>query len=216
MEAILVILIILIVGCIVYFLGSPSRQETIMAVSAGDIEKKVKAFKVKKFTDKTFVFNGCETDIQGKNLYVVVGDSMSPDIRDNDVIVAEKSNKDALLKFGHVIVLKIDRKQPVQIEYKLRKFKALYNSPANFDVWLDDYVAEHPNENIGEEEKRNIRENFEKYETQYNKDREATVFSESKTDEGKRKYSFHRAKLIDGIVEYIIPKEHITITQTIT
>ena len=198
-----------------YFLykNKPKEKEaTYKVVKAGDVSKPSELFmKIKKLTDKRYIYNGQPIDASDYTIFIVDGDSMSArNIKSGDAIFVKElfGNNRTELKTGDIIVLTIESRKDTEhgdSEYKLRDF-INYIKPNIDEQNCKQFII---NNKIEEEQKfsNKLHKTIEAYKDNEKIDLNSNFLCSRTWHNGELDYSFHPMRALYGKVEFRIPKE---------
>ena len=175
--------------------------------SSGSINKE-KSEATVRFCAPYFKVDGKIINPSGYDKYVVDGTSMKRfNVPDGSVVFASKIQKsDFSEKEAPILVLKTDKTDGNKIEYKLRKFRGIYDFASAFNDW----IGTHP-ELDGEKLKLKFEEKKQAGKIDECRTKGCRLLVSETTKNEEPDYSFHPENRITGRVQYVLPSENITI-----
>jgi len=179
--------------------------------SAGSAEKDKSKAKIR--LSLPYFKNDMEESVYAADYetFLVDGDSMSRfDLTNGSIVFADKFTADDLKKQepgrAPVLVLKTDGSK--KIEYKLRKFRGMYDFINDFNDWL----KLHP-ELDGEALKTKFTDPAEQGKINECRQSGYDLLISETTIAGKPAYSFHPSSRIKGRVRYALPNDKVQILE---
>lgn len=156
----------------------------------------------------------CE-DIKDKELYCVIGESMSPEgIHTDNILVASKieDNADVAkeLTYGSFIILNVPGKTPETCSLKMRKYLMTIDITKSVDeLWKE--VQAGDSFSYGEDAENLFKEKYNKAKLDENipdEDQTEVLLSITYTAEHGREYSFHSRKRLCAKVDFYIDNDN--------